>query len=175
MPVPEWIRHYERAWIQFDRVAGLTASAIVIPKAMAYATIAGLPDEVHLVEQMSRLPADRDPGVAQPLENTVREGGRAGSAARERDADQHAVTPPGGRLQLPRNGIPPRERWVLREAGAGREHERCGERDPERSACRHQPGQGRIPPVFGVLRAASQRGIPSGRRGPSAIDPGAMG
>jgi high affinity sulfate transporter 1 len=36
------------AWLRSDLVAGLTAAAVVIPKAMAYATIAGLPVEVGL-------------------------------------------------------------------------------------------------------------------------------
>jgi SulP family sulfate permease len=33
---------------RFDIVAGLTAAAVVLPKAMAYATIAGLPVAVGL-------------------------------------------------------------------------------------------------------------------------------
>ena len=35
-------------WIRLDVIAGLTAAAVVIPKAMAYATIAGLPVQVGL-------------------------------------------------------------------------------------------------------------------------------
>src|SRR5881398_889400 len=46
--VPEWIRDYRNDWIKLDVVAGLTAAAVVIPKAMAYATIAGLPVQVGL-------------------------------------------------------------------------------------------------------------------------------
>src|SRR3954471_306766 len=34
--------------LRFDVVAGLTAAAVVLPKAMAYATVAGLPVEVGL-------------------------------------------------------------------------------------------------------------------------------
>ena len=34
--------------VRADLVAGLTTAAVVIPKAMAYATIAGLPVEVGL-------------------------------------------------------------------------------------------------------------------------------
>jgi len=34
--------------IRLDTVAGLTAAAVVLPKAMAYATVAGLPVEVGL-------------------------------------------------------------------------------------------------------------------------------
>src|SRR5690242_9917231 len=46
--VPEWIRNYRAEWIGLDVTAGLTAAAVVIPKAMAYATIAGLPVQVGL-------------------------------------------------------------------------------------------------------------------------------
>jgi SulP family sulfate permease len=34
---------YQRDWLRFDAVAGLTTAAVVIPKAMAFASIAGLP------------------------------------------------------------------------------------------------------------------------------------
>jgi sulfate permease, SulP family len=43
LPVPDWMRDYRREWIKLDVAAGLTAAAVVMPKAMAYATIAGLP------------------------------------------------------------------------------------------------------------------------------------
>jgi high affinity sulfate transporter 1 len=45
---PPWITGYRKDWLRPDVVAGLTAAAIVIPKAMAYATIAGLPVEIGL-------------------------------------------------------------------------------------------------------------------------------
>src|SRR5262245_28897918 len=48
LPMPDWLREYRMAWLRLDLVAGLTAAAIVIPKAMAYATIAGLPVQVGL-------------------------------------------------------------------------------------------------------------------------------
>jgi high affinity sulfate transporter 1 len=48
IPAPDWIRDYRSEWIKPDVVAGLTAAAVVIPKAMAYATIAGLPVQVGL-------------------------------------------------------------------------------------------------------------------------------
>jgi SulP family sulfate permease len=34
--------------LRFDAIAGLTAAAVVLPKAMAYATVAGLPVSVGL-------------------------------------------------------------------------------------------------------------------------------
>jgi SulP family sulfate permease len=48
LPIPDWMRAYRKDWLKLDVVAGLTVSAIVIPKAMAYATIAGLPVQVGL-------------------------------------------------------------------------------------------------------------------------------
>ncbi|HEY7615045.1 MAG TPA: SulP family inorganic anion transporter [Gemmatimonadales bacterium] len=47
-PILNWALGYRKEWLRFDVVAGLTAAAIVIPKAMAYATIAGLPVQVGL-------------------------------------------------------------------------------------------------------------------------------
>lgn len=46
--VVPWLRVYRSAWFRADRLAGLMAAAVVLPKAMAYATIAGLPVEVGL-------------------------------------------------------------------------------------------------------------------------------
>ena len=43
-----WLFAYQKQWLKADVVAGLTAAAVVIPKAMAYATIAGLPVQVGL-------------------------------------------------------------------------------------------------------------------------------
>ena len=44
----DWIFTYPRDWLRPDLIAGLTTAAVVIPKAMAYATIAGLPVQVGL-------------------------------------------------------------------------------------------------------------------------------
>lgn len=43
-----WFSRYERTDLRFDIVAGLTAAAVVIPKALAYSVIAGLPVQVGL-------------------------------------------------------------------------------------------------------------------------------
>lgn len=48
IPVLEWLRSYQPSWLRSDLVAGLTAGAIVIPKAMAYATIADIPLQAGL-------------------------------------------------------------------------------------------------------------------------------
>ena len=46
--IATWLKEYRKDWIRFDVIAGLTAAAVVVPKAMAYATIAGLPVQVGL-------------------------------------------------------------------------------------------------------------------------------
>ena len=46
--LPEWMSSYRKDWLRPDVIAGLTTAAVVIPKAMAYATIAGLPVQVGL-------------------------------------------------------------------------------------------------------------------------------
>src|SRR5271170_5893610 len=46
--MPNWAPSYQKEWFRPDLIAGLTAAAVVIPKAMAYATIAGLPVQVGL-------------------------------------------------------------------------------------------------------------------------------
>ncbi|MFZ3210053.1 MAG: SulP family inorganic anion transporter [Terriglobales bacterium] len=47
-PLSKWLVSYRRDWLQPDIVAGLTTGAVIIPKAMAYAMIAGLPVQVGL-------------------------------------------------------------------------------------------------------------------------------
>lgn len=46
--LPDWLVCYRKDWLRPDVIAGLTTAAVVIPKAMAYATIAGLPVQVGL-------------------------------------------------------------------------------------------------------------------------------
>lgn len=46
--MPEWLRNYRADWLRPDILAGLVTAAVVIPKAMAYATVAGLPVQVGL-------------------------------------------------------------------------------------------------------------------------------
>jgi len=47
-PLPKWVVSYPRDRLQADVIAGLTTGAVIIPKAMAYAMIAGLPVQVGL-------------------------------------------------------------------------------------------------------------------------------
>src|SRR4051812_20753307 len=41
--LPAWLRGYDRAWLPVDVMAGLTIWALMVPQAMAYAGIAGVP------------------------------------------------------------------------------------------------------------------------------------
>jgi sulfate permease, SulP family len=43
-----WLVSYRKEWLRPNVIAGLTTAAVVIPKAMAYAAIAGLPVQVGL-------------------------------------------------------------------------------------------------------------------------------
>ena len=47
-PTPPTAREPRAAAVRFDLVAGITAAMVVLPKAMAYATVAGLPVAVGL-------------------------------------------------------------------------------------------------------------------------------
>jgi sulfate permease, SulP family len=48
LPVLAWWPRYERAWFRSDLVAGVTTASVIIPKAMAYAALAGLAVQVGL-------------------------------------------------------------------------------------------------------------------------------
>src|SRR3954452_4690055 len=48
VPALDWLRHYDRSQLGRDVVGGLAAGAVVVPQAMAYATIADLPAQVGL-------------------------------------------------------------------------------------------------------------------------------
>ena len=67
IPVPDWIRDYKSEWIKLDVIAGLTAAAVVIPKAMAYATIAGLPVQVGLYTALLPMVIYALLGTSRPL------------------------------------------------------------------------------------------------------------
>ena len=45
---------YRREWLVADVVGGLSAGAVVIPQAMAYATIANLPVQARPGEELAR-------------------------------------------------------------------------------------------------------------------------
>jgi high affinity sulfate transporter 1 len=50
-----WLARYQGTWLRADLTAGLTAAAVVIPKAMATAVIAGLPVETGLYTALAAM------------------------------------------------------------------------------------------------------------------------
>ncbi len=48
VPVTAWLPQYQRAWLTSDLVAGITVWALLVPEALAYAQIAGVPVQYGL-------------------------------------------------------------------------------------------------------------------------------
>lgn len=66
-PFASWLFGYQRKWLHADIVAGLTVAAVVIPQAMAYAVIAGLPVAVGLYTAMAAMLVYPLLGSSRPL------------------------------------------------------------------------------------------------------------
>jgi SulP family sulfate permease len=66
-PLADWLFSYQKEWLRPDLIAGLTTAAVVIPKAMAYATIAGLPVQVGLYTALVPLAIYAVLGTSRPL------------------------------------------------------------------------------------------------------------
>jgi SulP family sulfate permease len=67
LPFADWLFNYQKEWLRPDLIAGLTTAAVVIPKAMAYATIAGLPVQVGLYTALVPLAIYALMGTSRPL------------------------------------------------------------------------------------------------------------
>ena len=65
-----WLSTYQKEWLRFGLVAGLTTAAVVIPKAMAYAAIAGLPLVVGLYTSLVPLVVYAVMGTSRTLSVT---------------------------------------------------------------------------------------------------------
>ena len=57
VPITEWLPRYPRAWLGKDIAAGITSWAVMVPVAMAYAELAGVPAGVGLVTATAGLTA----------------------------------------------------------------------------------------------------------------------
>jgi len=66
-PILDWIFDYQKEWLPCDLIAGLITAAVVIPKAMAYATIAGLPVQVGLYTVLVPMAIYALFGTSRPL------------------------------------------------------------------------------------------------------------
>jgi SulP family sulfate permease len=43
IPILQWAPKYQRIWLRPDLIAGLSVAALVVPKSLGYAGIAGVP------------------------------------------------------------------------------------------------------------------------------------
>jgi len=64
---PAWLKAYSGASLRDDAVAGVTAAAVVVPIAMAHATIAGLPVQAGLCTIIAPMVAYAFLGTSRPL------------------------------------------------------------------------------------------------------------
>ena len=48
LPIAGWLPDYERSWLRADAIAAATVWALLVPEAMAYASLAGMPPETGL-------------------------------------------------------------------------------------------------------------------------------
>ena len=48
MPILEWLPKYQRKWLRPDAIAAIVVWAVLVPQAIAYASLAGLPPEAGL-------------------------------------------------------------------------------------------------------------------------------
>jgi SulP family sulfate permease len=55
IPVMEWLPRYQRKDLKIDLIAGLTVGAVVIPSAMGWASLAGLPTQYGLYAAVASL------------------------------------------------------------------------------------------------------------------------
>src|SRR5246500_2658568 len=65
--LPEWLVSCRADWLRPDIVAGLTTGAVIIPKAMAYAMMAGLPVQVGLYTALVPVVIYALLGTSRPL------------------------------------------------------------------------------------------------------------
>ena len=71
LPLLQWLPAYRREWLRPDLVAGVTTAAVVIPKSLAYATIAGLPIQVGLYTAFIPLIIYAMLGSSRPMSATT--------------------------------------------------------------------------------------------------------
>lgn len=71
MPALGWLRSYNKSWLGGDVVAGLTAAAVIVPQAMAYSAIAGLPLVTGLYTGLIPLVVYAVMGTSRPLSVTT--------------------------------------------------------------------------------------------------------
>src|SRR3954467_9256747 len=118
-PIFLWVHGYDRGWLRGDLIAGLTVWAVLVPEALAYATIAGGSPVVGLYAA---------PGALILYAAVC--------------SSRHLVTGPMAATGLGDRRAAPRERAVLRQRGgdpAGHLRPRRPRHPSGRARCRNRP------------------------------------
>ena len=114
VPALAWLPGYERAWFRADVVAGVTTASVIIPKAMAYATLAGLAVQVGLYTALLPMVVVRAPRQLAPPQRQHHHHHRHphGRGDRPRSRPRRRPTRPRGRddARRPRRRRPRRSR-----------------------------------------------------------------
>lgn len=71
LPIVRWLAAYDRADLRFDAIAGLVSWGVMVPVAMAYAGLAGVPPELGLVTAFASLAAYAIFGTSRHLKVTA--------------------------------------------------------------------------------------------------------
>ena len=71
VPITTWLPAYDRAWLPRDLLGGVTSWAVMVPVALAYATLAGVPPEFGLVTAFAALAAYAVFGTSRHLKVTT--------------------------------------------------------------------------------------------------------
>lgn len=139
LPLLAWLPDYQRAWLRRDALAGLTVWALLVPEAMAYAAIAGVPVQYGLYAVplsllgyvifggSRQLFVGPSASVATISAATVGSVIAANAAPSEWVALTAAVALMVGVIYRARSGPDGVCRSILRQAGARRLHHRPGD------------------------------------------------
>ena len=71
VPITRWLRGYPRDWLRPDLTAAITSWGVMVPVALAYAGLAGVPPELGLVTAFTALAAYAVFGTSRHLKVTV--------------------------------------------------------------------------------------------------------
>jgi high affinity sulfate transporter 1 len=71
LPISHWLPAYPKAWLRPDLIAAVTSWGVMVPVALAYAGLAGVPPELGLVTAFAALAAYAVFGTSRHLKVTV--------------------------------------------------------------------------------------------------------
>ncbi len=78
-PIANWLPKYKKSFIRWDLVAGITLASFVLPESVAYATLAGVPQQIRIIDALSNV---REILRKQGLEEITRKISRTGTIAK---------------------------------------------------------------------------------------------